>query len=789
MRKSSQNKLKALLYTVLVAGTIWSCQEEKPTIDIPDPYVPPKELKFIENLTPDTLSFLEGDSAVFSFRTVPYDLLGRRNLTVQINDTAGAKYPYADIKARKLTADSIWNVIAYMKFGMKTGDIVSVMVADSDTVINSKPIVLNMIPKEQPNYISFNIVSPDSIFGFERNGYANVRVRTTPWDLMFNDSTMLLEIIDTAGVNIDESLCVLEDREFMPDSTWNLRIGIKERQLDTLLLKVRLSIPDTVMEAGPVRLKRISFSLSSVRIKEADVALTYDSKTMSFSKLLPTLTDFSKLNVMLRVSSGAIITCGDSILEPNIYNVMDLRQPVTVTVWRYNLSKDYTIKVSNTGLPIVRIDTKGQSVDRRDTWVEGATMRIELPDGTVNYEGPLSLKGRGNGTWSETDKKPYALRLDEKSKILGMHKQKRWCLLANYKDRTLLRNDAAFWISRHTELPYTVTGRFVELVWNGKHMGNYYLCEQIRIDNHRVDIVNPKLDDPEKGGMLITIDAFLDYTSSDRYDKSPMVGFWSTGANNRYKLPYILKDPDEDENGNLLSKSSPTFTYLSNYVKEMEDAIYNADKSDKWMEYLDIDRAVDFALVQEMTMNHDSYNTWPAAGPKSTYMYKDSCGLLCYGPVWDFDYHTFTLYNDASQGAAASGENPRIRQWEILKMDNKNGSSGGGWGGWGGGSSSENKYYFADLVKKSPKFKSRLLERWNQYKYVWRDSLPIYIDMMADSIRVSESVNISVWAQNTSLTNYKQNGDYNLSFQGAVDAMKSAFMKRWEWLDQNLPKL
>lgn len=787
MRKSSQKKLKALLYTALVAGTIWSCQEEKPTINIPDPYVPQKELKFVETLTPDTLSFLEGDSAVFSFRTVPYDLLGRRNLTVQINDTAGAKYPYADIKERKLTADSIWNVIAYMKFGMKTGDVVSVMVSDSDTVINSKPIVLNMIPKEQPNYISFNIVSPDSIFGFERNGYANVRVRTTPWDLMFNDSTMLLEIIDPEGANIDESLCILEDREFMPDSTWNLRIGIQERNLDTLQLKVRLSIPDTVMEAGPVRLKRISVSLSSVRIKEADVALTYDSKTMTFSKLLPTVTDFSKLNVLLRASSGATITCGDSIIEPNIYTVMDLRQPVTVTVWSYNLSKDYTIKVSNTGLPVVKIDTKGQSVDRRDTWVEGTTMRIELPDGTVDYDGTLSLKGRGNGTWTETAKKPYALRLDEKAKLLGMHKQKRWCLLANYKDRTLLRNDAAFWLSRHTELPYTVSGRYVELVWNGKHMGTYYLCEQIRIDNHRVDIVNPKLDDPANGGLLIVIDDFLDYNSSDRYDKSPSVGFRSTGANSRYKLPYILKDPDEDENGVLLTKNSPTYQYLFNYVKDMEDAIYNADKSDKWMEYLDMDRAIDYVLIQEMTMNHDSYNTWPNAGPHSAYLYKDSCGLLCYGPVWDFDYHTFTLYNDASQGAAASGENPRIKQWELLKMDNKS-SNNGGWG-WGGSSSSENKYYFADLVKKSPKFKSRLIERWNQYKYVWRDSLPAYIDMMADSIRVSESVNISVWAQNTSLTNYKQNGDYNLSFQGAVDAMKSAFMKRWEWLDQNLPKL
>ena len=291
------------------------------------------------------------------------------------------------------------------------------------------------------------------------------------------------------------------------------------------------------------------------------------------------------------------------------------------------------------------------------------------------------------------------------------------------------------------------------------------------------------------------IDAFLDYNNSGQNgsDKVGDVGFWSEGASKRYKLPYILKDPDEDEAGNPLNEQSPTYTYLFNYVTTMENAIYASDASDDWMNYLDIDRAIDFALIQEITMNHDSYNTWPKAGPHSAFLYKDSCGPICFGPMWDFDYHTFTLYNDGSQGSQASGENPRIKQWEILTMDNKGGSSGGwsggSWGGFGGGSSSGNKYYFADLAKKSPKFRERLLERWNKYKYVWRDSLPVYIDQMADSIRLSESYNIVVWAENTTKSNYKQNGDYNLSFQNAVAAMKSAFLKRWEWMDANLPKL
>ena len=102
---------------------------------------------------------------------------------------------------------------------------------------------------------------------------------------------------------------------------------------------------------------------------------------------------------------------------------------------------------------------------------------------------------------------------------------------------------------------------------------------------------------------------------------------------------------------------------------------------------------------------------------------------------------------------------------------------------------SDNKYYFSDLAKYDSEFRTRLQARWNEYKYVWRDSLPVYIDMMADSIRESASINLTVWAENTSLANYRQNGDYNLSFQEAVNAMKTAFQKRWEWIDANITKL
>lgn len=776
MRKSVLTKVKTLLYTAIVAGIIWSCQEEKPEIVFPGPVKPQKEFKYLETITPDTLNFNEGDYAKVSLKVLPTDFIGRDSVSIQVCDTAMSPYKFAEIKSLKLrdAAEGVWDIDIHVKYGMKKGDVIKIKVASPDTVMYSDNIVLNMILKSNSDFYGLYVAS-DSVSAFtSSNLTATVRLRTAPWDLMIDTTrTDFLTITDEAGNPID-SLFSMGDRVFQPeDSCWAIPVNILEKKMDSAYVAFRFKDKDIELSSPRVLIKKVAFRMKAV-YADNNQKMDYSMGTSTYSLCLPTTTDFTARKFKFD-HTGDKVTIGDSLLLNNAYNTLDVSNPVTVSVWKYDLHTDYIIQLSNTGLPVVRIDTKGQSVTRRDEWVSGITMRIELPDGTVDYEGSLSLKGRGNGTWTETSKKPYALKLDEKAKILGMDKSKRWCLLANYKDRTLLRNDAAFWLSRHTNMPYTVKGRYVELVWNGKHMGNYYLCQQIRIESGRVEIADPDLNDPANGGMLVVIDDFLGYSSSDRYDKSPMVGFRSTGSNNRYKLPYVLKDPEEDVNGNLLTSSSATYQYLFNYVKNMEDAIYGlkSNPNSNWQQYLDIDRAIDFVLIQEMTMNHDSYNTWPNAGPKSTYLYKDAGGKLCYGPVWDFDYHTFTLYNDAAYGSAGSGENARIQQWEILKMDSKG----------------NNKYYFADLVKYDSEFKARLLERWNEYKYVWKDSLPIYIDMMADSIRVSESYNDQIWAENKNLTNYKQNGDYNLSFQEAVNAMKSAFLKRWEFMDQNLKNL
>ena len=458
----------------------------------------------------------------------------------------------------------------------------------------------------------------------------------------------------------------------------------------------------------------------------------------TFTVILPTETDFSSMDLSFTTEATTILAGDHELGESN--TGIDLSQPLTVRFIKGGVYEDYTIIVKNTGLPVVRIETPGkETVTSKTVWMDGATIRIEKPDGEVDYEGSTEIKGRGNSTWRWYPKKPYALRLKEKGKILGMPSHKRWVLLANWKDRTLLRNDAAFWLSSHTGLPYTVRGQFVELVMNGKHLGNYYLCEQIKLNKNRVNI--DKMDametDPVRitGGWLLEIDTYYDY--QDYVDETHKFRF-----KDLFNLPWIVKDPDDDE------ISEVAYEYIQNWIRDLETLLKDNARvqAHAYEEFLDVDTAIDYLIVEELTGNNDFYNNWPSVGPHSTYLYKERGGKLYHGPVWDFDYHVFCPQY--------------VHQWVGAKQT-----------------------IFYPALLKDEKFRARLVERWDMYKDELKN-LPDYIDQQADLIRQSEKINNKMWPIDND-----ENGDEKMTFQESIDRIKKAFLDKWEWMDQNIRNL
>lgn len=268
----------------------------------------------------------------------------------------------------------------------------------------------------------------------------------------------------------------------------------------------------------------------------------------------------------------------------------------------------------------------------------------ELKTGTYELD---YIRGRGNSTWGP-DKKPYKLKLEKKADLLGMGSNKHWILLANYYDITMLRNKFTYWLGNAIGLEFTPKCEFVNVVMNGKYLGSYYLCEQVRVGKNRVDIDDLSADSESKavtsgsaitGGYLLACEQ-----ESDRLN-----------INTEKGMTFAIESPDFEDYTNV-----EQYNYISNYVQQTENAIFGKGFKDSngvsYEDYLDVDSAIDYYWIQEFSLNGDAF------GSGSTYLYKKRNGKLYWGPLWDFDYVAWgaTEYN---YGNSVTGLNLERTPW------------------------------------------------------------------------------------------------------------------------------
>jgi hypothetical protein len=369
----------------------------------------------------------------------------------------------------------------------------------------------------------------------------------------------------------------------------------------------------------------------------------------------------------------------------------------------------------DTGLPVVQIRTASewQITDKTD-WLQ-AVMTIHGLGEFDNYEGQITVRGRGNSTWFYHPKKPYNIKLDSKSKLLGMPSHKRWSLLANYKDRTMLRNHLAFEIARHTGLDWAPHGYHVELIINDVFVGNYYLCEQIKVDKNRVNIVEMTAESLDEesitGGYLMEVDSNYDEVNKFRTQLTD--------------YPFMFQSPDED----VLQPAQ--FEYLRNYIDTLEAHLYNADSLAKrtYTAFLDVPSFIDWWLVYEIMYNKEPNGT------NSCYMHKDVNGKLKAGPVWDFD-NSFT--NKSSDGFA-------IR----------------------------NALWYTQLFK-DPEFVKETKERWRRFRPDL-ETLTEFIETEGMKLSSSDVLNKAIWGE---IIDGSPLYDAKLSFTDAISQMKTNYTAR-----------
>ena len=333
-------------------------------------------------------------------------------------------------------------------------------------------------------------------------------------------------------------------------------------------------------------------------------------------------------------------------------------------------------------LPAVSITTDASApIVDKETYI-GAGLTIAATDDFPAFTGRASVKGRGNSTWVIHPKKPYRIKLNSTAGLLGMPSDKNWVLLANYSDKTLLRNRTSFEFSRRLGRAWTPRAVPVEVTLNGVYLGVYDLVEQVRVAGDRVDITETKDSTaPEAGGYLVEINERMD---------DPVCWRTLKGVAVCIKAP----DPGTDVQN----------TYIKDYIQDAENSLFTAD-SMAYQAYFDVDALIDWYLVNELFKNPDSKD-WG-----SIYIQKDAGGKLTYGPVWDFDLAAGNRdYFDATPQGFWTATAPWLEQ----------------------------------MAHVDPAIKTRVRARWNAMK-PQIDTLPAYIDAQAWALSEAQARNFTKW--------------------------------------------
>lgn len=152
----------------------------------------------------------------------------------------------------------------------------------------------------------------------------------------------------------------------------------------------------------------------------------------------------------------------------------------------------------------------------KDTKYNDIIISVTDENGSVETYYNCELKGRGNFTWNKKEmlKKPYQIKFQDKVDVLGMGSAKKWVLLANYADGTLIKNKLVFDIAKSLKMPYTPESYFVNLYVNDSFIGNYLLTEKIEIGKNRVNL-------KDDYGILCEIDGNYG-TNEELYFKTPI---------------------------------------------------------------------------------------------------------------------------------------------------------------------------------------------------------------------------------------------------------------------------
>jgi hypothetical protein len=424
---------------------------------------------------------------------------------------------------------------------------------------------------------------------------------------------------------------------------------------------------------------------------------------------------------------------------------------------------------SESNLPIIIIETENRAPVVDEPKIKAHMKIINNSNGTnhvsdpaTDYDGSIGIELRG--TYSQRlPQKPYGLETrdslgqNNNVSIMGMPIENDWILLANYNEKTFVRNSISFYLFNKMG-HYAPRSKLCEVLLNDSYDGIYLFTEKIKRDNDRVDIARLDPDDNAgdslTGGYIFKIDY---YTATDSW-----LGNYSPIDYPGATVHYVYHDPSADELTNQQKG------YIQSFIYTFETVLYSSnfkDPAEGYYKYLDVPSFIDYFIIGELSRNVDAYK-------KSRFYFKDrnkNGGYINSGPVWDFDWAWLYLidgcpYFDATDGSGWAyridecNPTPSPSGWMVRLMQDE---------------------HFVDAMY-TRYFKLRETILSNTF-------LHHYIDSVAAFVNEAQARHYERWNILGQDVGAREHPPIPTTYAGEIDRLKEWIDKRLIWLDANMP--
>ncbi len=382
-------------------------------------------------------------------------------------------------------------------------------------------------------------------------------------------------------------------------------------------------------------------------------------------------------------------------------------------------------------LPVFHIEIENDAeVTSKETYLN-ATVRVENGGELPNLDTTAVLiRGRGHFSW-QFDKKPYKLRFEKKTSVLGMNASKNWVLLANYVDRSLIQNHVAMEMGKVMDhIPYHSNQYPVDVFVNGTYRGVYTFGEQLEAKKERIDL--------EESYTEVDTDYLLEVGG---YDEGDVKGrdYFHAGT-----LRYIaIKHPD------TVQMTWEQFNFISTYVNDADRAVR---RGENYEDYIDVESLIDWVILHELSYNLD------CCFRRSCYLIKEKGGKLKMGPIWDFDlaFGSFNRYDGNDWATVGETDGYVAVTWMNYLM-------------------------------KDEAFMARFTARWNEVKEELLAAALNAVDTAGALVAPSAEMNFQVWnilgqplnGQPWSHTQYD-------TYEKMLGRLKSCIQERYDFLEREL---